>query len=113
MIKLCIDLEITDSFEIQNHIKYLQMIYNMKKLEEKIEIQTFTLEHMPKEEIEVPEVPIIEVNEVVDEVMKEDEPPTTTTKYVCECGVMLEKKNKNRHNKSKTHLEFLLTKKEV
>ena len=112
MIKLCIDLEITDSFEIQNHIKYLQMIYNMKKLEEKIEMQTFTLEHMPKEEIpEVPEVPTIEVNEVVDEVVKEDDP--VTTKYVCECGVMLEKKNKNRHNKSKTHLEFLLTKKEV
>jgi len=109
MIKLCIDLEITDSFEIQNHIKYLQMIYNMKLLEEKIEMQTFTLEQMPKEEVKEE---VKEVSLDVPLIVKE-EPPITTTKCVCECGVAFEKKNRNRHNKSKTHLEFLLTKKEV
>jgi len=108
MIKLTIDLDISSSYEIMTHIKYLQCLYNMKVVEEKTqgEIETLSLDMINDDVVEddVVEDDVVEddvVEEVKEEVKKED-------KEVCACGVSFIKKNKNRHLKSKTHMEFEL-----
>jgi len=108
MIKLTIDLDISSSYEIMTHIKYLQCLYNMKVVEEKTqgEIETLSLDMINDDVVEddVVEDDVVEddvVEEVKEEVKKED-------KEVCVCGVSFIKKNKNRHLKSKTHMEFEL-----
>ena len=102
MIKLTIDLDISSSYEIMTHIKYLQCLYNMKVIEEKTqgEIETLSLDMIIDD---VAEDNIVEEikEEIKEEVKKED-------KEVCACGVSFIKKNKNRHMKSKTHMEFEL-----
>lgn len=109
MIKLCIDLEITNSYEISNHIKYLQAIYNMKKVEEQCELSTFTIPDLDeafveeKEEEKQPEL----VEEKETEILPENAVKKKDEKVMCQCGVFFVKRNKSRHEKSVKHQEYM------
>lgn len=113
MIKLTIDLDISSSYEIMTHIKYLQCLYNMKVVEEKTqgEIETLSLDMINDDVVEddISEDNVVEDNVVEDDIVEEvKEEVKKEDKEVCACGVSFIKKNKNRHLKSKTHMEFEL-----
>jgi len=109
MIKLCIDLEITNSYEISNHIKYLQAIYNMKKVEEQCELSTFTVPDLDDEFVEQkqdekePEI----LGEKEAEILPENPVKKKDDKIMCQCGVFFVKRNKSRHEKSVKHQEYM------